>query len=247
VQITRSLARSVVLTDGETLEDRLLDAGSRGWPVTAETHYYELLPGAELGHLAAYEMPGQPYAEAAQQFERVPRPLAHPAHPPQRTVVKLVVPGLALRPHAPFSVRLDLTGPRPRLRLHLHLGERAAHELADDLAKHRLAQVVGTVRRHVGGPVREALAERLMRKLGRHGITLAEGRSRALAAELAEAVVRAVASHLPRAAAALSTAAKDPAAGVTMSFAFGFADLAALRHGRAGAPEVSVHPGTYRA
>jgi len=247
VQITRSLARSVILTDGETLEDRLLDAGSRGWPVTAETHYYQLLPGAELGHLAAYEMPGQPYAEAAQQFEQVPRPLAHPAHPPQRTVVKLVVPGLALRPHSPFSVRLDLTGPRPRLRLHLHFGERAAHELADDLAKHRLAQVVGTVRRHVGGPVREALAERLLRKLGKHGITLAEGRSRALAAELGEAVVRAVASHLVRAAAALSTAAKDPAAGVTMSFAFGFADLAALRHGRAGAPEVSVHPGVHRA
>ena len=97
--------------------------------------------------------------------------------------------------------------------------------------------MVADVRRHVGGPVREALAERLVRKLGKHGITLAEGRSRRLAAELAEAVVRAVAKHLPAAAAALSAAAKDPAAGVTLTFAFAFADRAALRHGRAGAPE----------
>jgi hypothetical protein len=247
LQINRALARSVILTDGETLEDRLLNAGARGWPVTAETHYYQLLPGAELGHLAAYELPGQPYAEAARQFEQVPRPLAQPGHPQQRTVVKLVVPGLALRPHSPFSLRLDLTGAKPRLRLHLHFGERAAHELAEDLAKRRLAQVVAAVRRHVGGPMREALADRLVRKLGRHQITLAEGRSRALAAELVEAVTRAVAHHLPRAAAVLSTAAKDPAAGVTMTFAFDFADLAALKHGKVGAPEVSVHPGTRRA
>ncbi len=96
--------------------------------------------------------------------------------------------------------------------------------------------------------MREALAERLVRKLGRHQITLAEGRSRALAADLAEAMIRAVAEHLPRAAAALlGAAAKDPAAGVTMSFAFGFADVAALKQGKAGAPEVSVHPGTHRA
>jgi hypothetical protein len=248
LRITRAMARTVILTDGETLEDRLLEAGARGWPVNAETHHYQLLPGAEIGHLAAYELPGQPYAEAAQQFEQAPRPLAHPAHhPQQRTVVKLVVPGLALRAHPPFSVRLDLSGPRPRLRLHLHFAERAAHELAQDLAARRLAQVVATIRRHVGPAVREALAERLVRKLGRHQITLAEGRSRALAADLAEAVIRAVAEHLPRAAAALGAAAKDPAAGVTMSFAFGFDNIAALKQGKLGAPEVSVHPGTHRA
>ena len=78
VQITRSLARSVILTDGETLEDRLLDAGSRGWPVDRR--------GALLRAAARRRArpPGgvrdasgeTPYAEAAQQFEQW-----SPAHP----------------------------------------------------------------------------------------------------------------------------------------------------------------------
>ena len=117
VRITRALARSVILTDGESLEDRLLDAGARRWPVAGEVHRYELLPGAELGHLAAYEIPEEmpSYAEAARQFELVSptHPLAHPAGPQRTTVVRVVVPGLALRPSSPFSLRLDLAGPKP--------------------------------------------------------------------------------------------------------------------------------------
>jgi len=250
VRITRALARSVVLTDGETLEDRLLDAGARGWPVGGEVHRYELLPGAELGHLAAYEIPGEmpSYAEAARQFELVPpaHPLAHPTGPQRTTVVRLVVPGLALRPFSPFSLRLDLTAPRPQLRLHLHFGERVAHELAEHLAQHRMAAVVAAVRRHVGGPLREALADRLVRKLGKHGITLAEGRGRVLAAELAEAAARAAAHHLPASADALGAAARDPKAGLTMTFAFGFANREAIRHGPVGGPTLSIHSGLHR-
>ena len=250
VRITRALARSVILTDGETLEDRLLDAGARAWPVAGEVHRYELLPGAEFGHLAAYEIPGEmpSYAEAARQFEvvRPAHPLAHPSSGQRTTVVRLVVPGLAPRPFSPFTLRLDLTGPRPHLRLHLHFGERVAHELAQHLAQHRMAAVVAAVRRHVGAPLREALADRLVRKLGRYGITLAEGRSRVLAAELAEAVARAAAHHLPASADALRAAARDPKAGLTMTFAFGFANREAIKRGPAGAPALSIHSGQHR-
>jgi hypothetical protein len=250
VRITRPLARSVILTDGETLEDRLLDAGARRWPIGGEVHRYELLPGAELGHLAAYEIPGEmpSYAEAARQFELVPsgHPLAHPTGGQRTTVVRLVVPGLALSPFSPFSLRVDLAGPRPQLRLHLHFGERVAHELAEHLAQHRMAAVVAVVRRHVGAPLREALAHRLVRKLGKYEITLAEGRSRVLAAELAEAVVRAAAHHLPGSADALRTAARDPKAGLTMTFAFGFASREAIKHGQVGTPTLSIHSGQHR-
>ena len=141
------------------------------------------------------------YAEAARQFELVPptHPLAHPAGPQRTTVVRVVVPGLALRPPSPFSLRLDLAGPKPQLRLHLHFGERVAHELAGHLTQHRMARWSPPCR-HVGPPLRGALADRLERKLAKHGITLAEGRSRMLAAELAEAIARAAAHHLPAAA-----------------------------------------------
>jgi hypothetical protein len=250
VRITRALARSVVLTDGETLEDRLLDAGAQRWPVTGEVHRYELLPGAELGHLAAYEIPGEQssYAQAARQFEVVTpaHPLAHPAGPQRPTVVRLVVPGLAMRPSSPFTVRLDLTGPRPQLRLHLHFGERVAHELGEHVAQHRMAAVVAAVRRHVGPALRTTLAERLVRKLGRHGITLAEGRSRVLATELAEAVVRAAAHRLPASADALRAAARNPKAGLTMTFEFGFANREAIRRGPVGPPTLSIHSGLHR-
>ncbi|HEX8930578.1 MAG TPA: hypothetical protein VGA45_16800, partial [Actinomycetota bacterium] len=250
VRITRALARSVILTDGETLEDRLLDAGARRWPVAGEVHRYELLPGAELGHLAAYEIPGEmpSYAQAARQFELVApeHPLAHPTGPQRTTVVRLVVPGLALRPFSPFSLRLDLAGPKPQLRLHLHFGERVAHELGEHVAQHRMAAVVAALRRHVGPPLRATLADRLVRKLGRHGITLAEGRSRVLAAELAEAVVRAAAHRLPASADALRAAARNPNAGLTMTFEFGFANREAIKHGPVGAPTLSIHSGLHR-
>jgi hypothetical protein len=250
VRITRALARTVILTDGETLEDRLLDAGARRWPVAGEVHRYEPLPGAELGHLAAYEIPGETpsYAEAARQFEAVSsrHPLAHPSGPQRTTVVRVVVPGLALRPFSPFSVRLDLTRPRPQLRLHLHFGERVAHELGEHVAQHRMAAVVAAVRRHVGPALRAALADRLVHKLGKHGIILAEGRSRVLADELAEAVVRTAAHRLPASADALRAAARNPKAGLTMTFEFGYANREAIKRGPAGAPSLSIHSGQHR-
>jgi inactivated superfamily I helicase len=161
-------------------------------------------------------------------------------------VVRVVVPGLRLRRWRPFTVRLDLSGARPILRLHLHLSERLAHELAEHLAKRRMAQVVAEIRQRTGEPMRQALAQRLHRKLVRHGITPPEGASARLAGWLAEAVVRTVAGQLPADAATLASAAKDPAAGVTLSFAFPFASKAALAAGHGEKPRLHIHSGVHR-
>ena len=279
VQLTRPLARAVVFTDGETLEDRMLDAGVRSWPVPAEAHFYELMPGAELGHLAAFEVEGATasYAEAAMEFDQLapgrPQPIAHPrdrdhraggahpgtAHPgapggaggprhrqPGGRVVRIVVRGLRLRHRPPFSLRLDVAGSKPQLRLHLHVSERVAHELVEHLAKQRMAQVVAVIRRLVGEPVRQALAGRVHRMLTRRGITPAEGASARLAAWLAEAASRAVAKQLPAAATALATAAKDQASGVTLTFTFTFNDRQAIAAAKGSEPELSIRSGVHR-
>lgn len=55
VRISRPVARAIVLYDGGTLEQRLLDEGTTAWPAEAEVHLYEALPGTHLGHIAAAE------------------------------------------------------------------------------------------------------------------------------------------------------------------------------------------------
>jgi hypothetical protein len=264
VEITRPLARSVTFADGETLEDRLLEAGARTWPVPGEVHFYELLPGAHLGHLAAFELDGAvSYGEAALEFEELTpsRPLAIP-HPPARNagarpmagrgrgpgsrLYRLKVAGLQLRPRHPFALRLDLAAAKPELRVHLQISERVAHELVEHLQKQRLVQVVATIRTLVGPPVRQALADRLQRRLTKHGVTLPEGAGIRLATTVAESIARAVAKQLPVAAAALTTAAKDPAPGVTLSFAFTFDNREAIGQAKAGDPVMSIRSGAHR-
>jgi hypothetical protein len=265
VQLTRPVARQVIFADGETLEDRLLEAGAGRWPVQAEAHFYELLPGGEIGHLAAFELDGrqESYHDGAQEFELLaatrPLPIQHPpdrgrpgpppahgGHGPGTRVVRLTVPGLRLRRRSPFRLRLDLTAARPALRIHLHVSERNAHQLIEHLAKQRHAQVVALIRESVGEPIRQAMTVRLRRALTKRGITLAEGAPARITNHLAEAILRAVAKQLPDAAAALSTAARDPAPGVTLSFGFTFADRAAMGRGETGDPTLTIRPGVHR-
>ena len=122
-----------------------------------------------------------------------------------------------------------------------------AHQIAGDLEHKRHAQVVAAVRRLVGEPRQKAIAARLQRMLGRHGITLPEGGGAKLAAALAQAVERVAAAQLPEAAATLASAAKDPAAGATLSFTFPFADRDALGRGEPGEPTMQIRAGMHRA
>lgn len=262
MRITRSLARSVTFADGETLEERLLDAGARMWPLEGEVHFYELLPGAELGHLAAFELDGEAgsYADAASEFEELtgsrPLPVPHPAaraggarspsgpsRRPGTRVFRLKVAGLQLRRRRPFALRFDLTGDKPSLRVHLRVSERNAHLLVGHLEKQRHVEVVALIRALVAEPVRAAVATRLRRSLGKRGITLAEGASARLATALAEGIVRAVAKQLPAAAATLTTAAKAPAPGVTLTFGFSFDSKDAIGRGEPGDPTLTIRSG----
>ncbi|MGH4006978.1 MAG: hypothetical protein ACRDTH_02200 [Pseudonocardiaceae bacterium] len=265
VRITRPLARSVTFADGETLEDRLLDAGAHRWPIQGEAHFYELLSGAEFGHLAAFELDGEvtSYSEAALEFEELapsrPLPIPHPqsrgrgaapqqgrSRKPGTRVFHLKVPGLRQRHRHPFALRLDLTAAKPELRVHLRVSERIAHQLVEHLEKQRLVQVVATIRKLVGAPVQQALASRLQRLLTKRGITLPEGAGAHLSAALAEAIARAVAKQLPAAAATLTTAAKDPAPGVTLTFGFSFEDREAIGRGEPGDPTLTIRSGVHR-
>jgi hypothetical protein len=263
VSIGRVVARSVVFPEGDTLEERLLDEGVVSWPVTAEVATYELLPGGELGHLAAFELEGESFPTGALAFHELEDESWLPGAPrrgtggggwagrrggrrPGTRYVRLRVAGRPVRRHRRFGFRLDLTGTAPQLVLYLLVSERLAHQLAGDLVHRRHAAVVAALRRLVGPARQRALAARLQHMLARHGIAVPEGGSARLAAQLAAAVERAVAAKLPEAAANLAAAAKDPAAGITLAFTFPFTDRDALSRGTPGEPTLSIRPGHHR-
>jgi hypothetical protein len=90
------------------------------------------------------------------------------------------------------------------------------------------------------------VAQRLSRMLGRStGSAVAPARSQALAAHLVEAMKSGLAKELPTQAAAMATAAKDQAAGLTLTFVFTFADRQSLASGMPGAPVLTIRPGSH--
>jgi hypothetical protein len=259
VPISRPQARVIVVGEGETLEDRLLDAGARSWPVQAELHLYETLPGAHLGHLATFE--GEALADEFEQLSPDAAALlvrepglgraatqAGPGRAPRQRLFRLVVPGVRLRRRRPrLVVRLDVAGARPALRIHLRLGERESHELAGRLAAAANAQVVALVRRLLGPTAQQTLAARLLRRSRRlAGGPMPADRAQALAAHVAEAMLATLAKELPAAAARLREAAQNPAFGLTLSFAFSFAGKADLRAGMPEPPSLTIRPGFHR-
>jgi hypothetical protein len=264
VRITRPLARSVVMAGGETLERRLLDAGTAlSWPVDAELEVYELLEGAELGHLAAFENEGgEDVSAAALQFEELtPATAAMLAGNPRLAATgrlglagrrggqryyRVRVGGRSLHRRRPFALRLDLTAAQPVLVVHLHIGERAAHSLSGYLQRRQMVQVVSAIRRLVDQASQQAMTARLVRMLGRHGITLAPQASQQLAQRLADGMLHAVSQQLPAAAPTLARAAKDPAAGATLTFGFTFPGKDAIASGQPGRPTLTIRPGQRR-
>jgi hypothetical protein len=70
-------------------------------------------------------------------------------------------------------------------------------------------------------------------------------RGQQLAGHLIEAVKAEFAKQLPTSSEALGAAAKDQAPGVTLTFAFPFADAAALAGGLPGTPTMTIRPGAH--
>jgi hypothetical protein len=278
VPIRRAQARAIVLSDEDTLEQRLLDAGVNRWPVEAEVHVYEAVPGTHLGHIAAFEAEVEAEADdrtggsdasrlATDEFEeltpataalllgeaglghRVAGPTRSRGLPPGRRLFRIVIPGTRVRRRRRrFLVRLDVGGPKPVLRVHLRLGEREAYVVAERLAAKAHAQVVAMVRALLGPFMQRRLAIRLVRQARRTGAPLPHERAQALAAHLAETMIATVAKQLSAAgaAAALANAARDPASGLTLTFAYQFADRAAIAAGKPDEPTLTIRPGFQR-
>jgi hypothetical protein len=262
VRIGRQVARTVVLADGETLEERLLDEGASGWPLEAEVHLYESLPGTHLGHLAAAEgedLAGGPLD--AGEFEELT---------PQTASLLLSQPGLGRRPGAPgmgrrwyrvavggrprhhrrrhkrVLVRLLLTGPRPVMRVHVRLGERSSQRVGELVAQRSDVRLVAGFRALILGVAQRSLPTRIARQFQRTpGEALSMEQARAIAAALGERMVAAISAQLRTLGPSLAAAARDPKAGMTLTFEFGFADRAALAAGRADAPTITVRPGRH--
>jgi hypothetical protein len=271
ILLPRPTAATIVIGEEETLEERMMDAGVSSWPVEAEVRLYEAVPGTHLGHLAATENdPASTETLATDEFAELTPEVAGlllgapglgRAAGPGATIGRTGVPRpgqrffrvLARGTHPRtgrrirrLALRLDLSNGTPVLRVHLRIGERAAHTIATQLDQRAQLQVVATLRRLLGPAARLALAQRLSRlRTLNTPDPLPEERRRALAETLAEAMLTTAAKELPSAAAALAGAARDPAAGITLTFAFPYPDRAALT-GDPGAPTLSIRPGLHR-
>jgi hypothetical protein len=267
VRLTRPMARAVVLSSGETLERRLLDSGAETWPVEGEVELYELLPGGALGQVAAFESPegADSPVTAVREFEELTATAAtmltgnprlaqagrHAGHRgPGSRYFRFRHHGRAphhLHHRHFFGLRWDLTAPQPVLSVTVAIGERDTHELAAQLQRRQLVQVVSTVRRLLDDAALQAMGRRLEQLLAKHEITVPTGGGRRLAERLADGMLRTVSQQLPGAAPTLAKAAQDPAPGATLTFTFAFADRAAVIAGTpSGDPALTIRPGLHR-
>ena len=260
VPISEPVARAIQFPAGDTLERRLLDAGARVWPVEAEVHLYETLPGTHLGHLAAFEAEagaGEAAAAAAEFEELTPEVAAMLVNEPglgtrpfdgrARRLFRVAAPGLRVRRASRFTVRIDAAAVPPALRLHLRLSERESHVMATALSRRAFAQVVSHVRAVLGAAFRTALAPRLARHLAeKAGVPVAPSRPVQLAERLAESMLGVVSQKLPESATMLGQAARDAASGVTLTFDYRFPDKAALATGDPRTPTMTIRPGWHR-
>jgi len=255
VPVGRRLAREITTSDGETLEEQLLDAGVSEWPVTAEVHLYEAIPGTQLGHLATFEE-----AETSEFEELTPQaanlltrrpglgrmrpPAGSPRRPaPGQRFYRIRVPGVRLARRANVSVRADMSGTQPTVKIHVRFGEVAALRMSSQLAKGGATQVVALMRARFGPARRTLLAQVLTRRLG-GAVTAAQ--AQALSNHMAEAVIATLAKELPQAATALSAAVRDPARGITLTYLFTFPNKAAVTGGTPEAPTLTIRPGWHR-
>lgn len=260
-RISRHVARAIVVSDGGTLEQRLLDEGATGWPAEAEVHLYEALPGTHLGHLAAAEGDSLGALDTSEFEELTPDTasllLSRPglgrraaAGGAGRRYYRVAVPrrgGPRRKRFRRMVVRLGLTGPRPLLRVHLRLSEREAHRVGERLAGNAHVRVVAAFRSLILDLAQRSLPDRVVRQARRTpGAVLSMEQARLLAGVIGERMVAAVAAQLRAMAPTLAAATRDPASGVTLTFEFGFADRAALTAGRTDAPTVTVRPGRLR-
>lgn len=261
VRVTRSTARDVVFSDGETLEERLADEGETTWPVDVEIEAYELLPGTDVGHLTPFETEGDEPSEysAASEFDTLEeagtlplppdmeRSAYHRSRPGRnRRLVRVRTRGRRLRRKSPVSVRLDLSGAKPAMRLHVWVGERRAHAMVEHLEKQQHREVVTAFKAITGDPMRGVVAKRLATMLRRRKLPRDQAAIIALTDQLFDGLLGSLANQLPGLGGALRVAARDPAGGLTVTAAFTFPSKDAIGKSSTSSPTVTVRPGRHR-
>ena len=257
--VTPAMAREVIFDDGETLEERLHDAGETAWPVDVEIEAYELLPGSSVGNLVPFETDeGESITDAADEFDtlrdagRLPLP-----HDMERTrtarrrghrrrIVRVRARGRGLQRKSPVAIRLDLAAQQPTVRLHLWIKERRAHAMVGHLDAGRHRAVMAELTTAAGPPLRQAVASRLSRTLSRHQLTRDTSAATALSNQLFDGLLAVVAKQLPTLKATMTTAAKDPARGLTLTATFRFPSRDAIGVQAPETPTVTVRAGRHR-
>jgi hypothetical protein len=254
VPITSQTARAIIFANGETLEGRLLNAGST-WPVSAEVHLFETLPGTRLGHLAAAE--GIPPALAAQELEALTpstagvllghpglgRAVTGPVGQGGNRFMRIIVSGSPLRRHHRLSLRLTTTTAQPKIRVAIRLSEREAHILASWVTNRKAVQAVAGIRGVLGPAFRQSFQARLLRRGQRLATPMTQARAHFLTQHVSHAMVGSFATEFATIASQLTTQARDPRAGITLMFEFAFESLTALQNGLPSKPTLTVHPG----
>lgn len=259
VAISKEMADGVEFSDGETLAERLADEGVESWPVDGEVEAFELLPGAHAGHVAAAELVDEYLADhdGVREFDTLDEAGTLPLPSDMerssrrrrgrsRRLVRVTVGGRRVRRRSPVSVRLDLSGSRPVIRLHRWIGERQAHAIAENQQKQRLREVVSVIRRATGKGFRRVVARRLDRMLRRHGVTRDAASLQSLSDQLFDGLVIGVGAQIQALGPSLAAAAKDPAAGLTITASFQFESKDAIGKAKPPAPTISVRAGRHR-
>ncbi|MBN3508313.1 hypothetical protein JYB55_05605 [Mycolicibacterium septicum] len=258
IRIHRPMARRILFSGGETLEDRLLEAGVERFPAEVEIEAYEMLPAGELGHVVGteYDHRSTSVADLTSQFEELDEAsglnllmpnnaaVTGTAHGRRhRRYVRIRVGGKPLRRRSVLSMRLHFDGNRPNMTVAVRLGERQSHAIAKNVAGNHHVAVVRAFQTSVRGTLRTVIARKLGRIATRLGIA-ATGQGVAAAAQrLADALADAFARQIVTAAPRLAAAAQDPKRGITLVFGFSYASRDAVLGGMPTATKFDVKPG----
>jgi hypothetical protein len=176
-------------------------------------------------------------------------PLARPL-PPAMRMYRVALPGLphraTARPRKRLHVRFDTSPRTSAIRIHLDLSEREAQQLAEHLGRGDLPGAIASLKHHYHRALPAVLTARLIAKGARLlGTTPGNQLASDLASRMTEGVTQALSHHLGHRHHELAEAARNPAQGLTISFAF-LVDPAEMARGQVRRPHITVRPGQFR-
>jgi hypothetical protein len=245
--ISRQLADAVPWTDGGSMQTHLEDEGITSWPVTAEVHLYEMLPGSQVGHIVDDEVgdeaggrdvPGdfQPLTEQMAGLLLSEPRLGRGSGAQAQSVAQAAgraryfrvnVPGMRRRrsgrPRRRATIRLR-HGATPALRVAFRLSEREGHELAGRLERNDLAGALTWITARTGR-LKTRTEKVLVHGLRRsQRLPYTAERVPQLATEIIAAVAAATSSELAHTPNRLGPAVRNAANGLTITFTVALTD-----------------------